>query len=198
MNELLNEYYKKKKQYLNAKGKQCVNCKRNVGTKFVTEYYKTKRILRMQCGDSEAPCDLDKEIVVMNKEKPLNYERQLREKIINTEKNILKIKNERLYDLIDESEMETGLEKLNEQMRKLQKELQGYTNEVVEVGDKNEGVDEMARLIKRNKEIENKKERLTDMVTNIQSYKEEFHKKQETTIMVTTSKKEPWKYAVKI
>jgi hypothetical protein len=54
------------------------------------------------------------------------------------------------------------------------------------------------RLIKRNKEIENKKERLTDMVTNIQSYKEEFHKKQETTIMVTTSKKEPWKYAVKI
>ena len=35
-------------------------------------------------------------------------------------------------------------------------------------------------------------------ILNIKSYKEEFHKKRDTTIMVTTSKKEPWKFAVKI
>ena len=50
---------------MNKKTNRCINCNRGVGTNFKVEYFKDKRVLKIECGSIDDPCDLKKEVIVV-------------------------------------------------------------------------------------------------------------------------------------
>ena len=118
-NDALNTYYKLKTAYENAynsdKNKiikmkglswkekrvefaklkpKCVNCKRPVGSLFLTSSQKGERSLIAKCGDKINPCPLN---IVIN----LGYIINLDKELVNDEKSISDVKREIIFDKND-------------------------------------------------------------------------------------------------
>lgn len=101
-----NKNWKLKQSLFNKSKPKCVNCKRNVGTIFLNSYNKENknRILIAKCGDQNAPCELNIELV-------LNPVSLLDEKVradkkemsLNQDK-IIRTKNDLLFGYLPEEE----------------------------------------------------------------------------------------------
>ena len=139
-----------KKNYMNKKTNRCINCNRAVGTEFKVEYFSDKRILKIDCGDKDNPCDLKKEVLVLKTFNRDDYIRELEVKKKEIEDEIMKLKNKLLYELISETQYNKLFEEINNEYKIIVKEI--------EAGSANVDKEDMKRLSIKNKlseEIEN-------------------------------------------
>ncbi len=150
MNDEIDEFYMLKKNYMNKKTNRCINCNRAVGTEFKVEYFSDKRILKIDCGDKDNPCDLKKEVLVLKTFNRDDYIRELEVKKKEIEDEIMKLKNKLLYELISETQYNKLFEEINNEYKIIVKEI--------EAGSANLDKEDMKRLSIKNKlseEIEN-------------------------------------------
>ena len=124
MNEEIDEFYMLKKNYMNKKTNRCINCNRSVGTNFKVEYFRDKRVLKIECGSVDEPCDLKKEITIMKNFNRNDYMNDLNKKKKELEDNILKLKNKLLYELISDKDYNDKYDKLNKEYMIIVKEIE--------------------------------------------------------------------------
>ena len=150
MNEEIDEFYMLKKNYMNKKTNRCINCNRSVGTNFKVEYFRDKRLLKIECGSVDEPCDLKKEITVIKNFNRKDYINAVNKKKEELENTILKLKNKLLYELISDKEYNDKYDELNKEYMMIVKEI--------DVLQSNMDKENMEKDIIRNKlkdEIEN-------------------------------------------
>jgi hypothetical protein len=104
----------KKQEFKDIKVK-CVNCKRNVGTRFTTN----DRHLRAICGDINNPCKLNIDIKLGTSELFSSLERQLSHDLNIAKMRIIKIKLKLLFDLVTEEQMEEAFIEIKKSYKSL-------------------------------------------------------------------------------
>ena len=124
MNEEIDEFYMLKKNYMNKKTGRCINCNRSVGTNFKVEYFRDKRVLKIECGSIDDPCDLKKEVIVVKNFNRKDYMNELDRKKKELEDNILKLKNKLLSELISDKEYNVEYEKISGEYNVIVKEIE--------------------------------------------------------------------------
>lgn len=98
-----------RKRYLKTKPK-CINCGRNVGTLFSTEFRTMlteddfRRTLVAKCGDKESPCELDIQISMPFMTLFEDTIEPTRESINNYKKRIIRIKNDVMFGYMSEED----------------------------------------------------------------------------------------------
>jgi hypothetical protein len=101
--------------------RQCINCKRNVGTIFG----KKDGILFAKCGDVDNPCNLDIQINTGMYDNISNLLTIISDDMERAKKYIIDIKLKFLYNLISEEELEQTFNVLKENYKSLKS---GYDN----------------------------------------------------------------------
>lgn len=168
MNEEIDEFYMLKKNYMNKKNNRCINCNRSVGTDFKVEFYSDKRILKIECGDKDNPCDLKKEVSVSKKFNRDDYIRELNMKKKELEDEILKLKNKLLYELITENQYNNLYEKINNDYKMIVKELEKSNANIDKEDMKREVIkNKLSEEIENNLEIENEDDRMFNVINKI-------------------------------
>jgi len=104
----------KKQEFKDIKVK-CINCKRNVGTRFTTN----DRHLRAICGDVDNPCKLNIDIKLGTSELFSSLERQISHDLNIAKIRIIKIKLKLLFDLVTEEQMEEAFIEIKESYKSL-------------------------------------------------------------------------------
>lgn len=95
-----------KKSLLKGTKPKCVNCKRNVGTIFSNSYNleNKSRVLIAKCGDTEAPCELNIELL-LNPVYLLDEQVRLDKKELSLNQDkIIRTKNDLLFGYLPEEE----------------------------------------------------------------------------------------------
>ena len=173
MNEEIDEFYMLKKNYMNKKTNRCINCNRSVGTNFKVEYFKDKRVLKIECGSIDDPCDLKKEVIVVKKFNRNDYINDLNNKKKELEDTISKLKNKLLYELISEKEYNDKYDELSKEYTIVAKEI--------EVLQSNTDKENMEKDIIRNKlkeeieqvlEIESEDDKIYNIITKVKPISE--------------------------
>jgi predicted ribosome quality control (RQC) complex YloA/Tae2 family protein len=173
MNEAIDEFYMLKKNYMNKKTNRCINCNRSVGTNFKVEYFKDKRVLKIECGSIDDPCDLKKEVIVVKKFNRNDYINDLNNKKKELEDTISKLKNKLLYELISEKEYNDKYDELSKEYTIVAKEI--------EVLQSNTDKENMEKDIIRNKlkeeieqvlEIESEDDKIYNIITKVKPISE--------------------------
>lgn len=164
MNEEIDEFYMLKKNYMKKKTNRCINCNRSVGTNFKVEYFRDKRVLKIECGSVDEPCDLKKEITIMKKFNRNDYMNDLNKKKKELEDNILKLKNKLLYELISDKEYNATYDELNKEYMIIVKEI-----EVLQSNMDKENIEKDIIIYNLKDEIENVLgiENVNDKIYNI-------------------------------
>lgn len=101
-----NRNWSLKKSLLKGTKPKCVNCKRNVGTIFSNTYNleNKSRVLIAKCGDVEAPCDLNIELL-LNPVYLLDEQLRLDKKELSSNQDkIIRTKNDLLFGYLPEEE----------------------------------------------------------------------------------------------
>ena len=180
MNEAIDEFYMLKKNYMNKKTNRCINCNRNVGTNFKIEYFIDKRVLKIECGSIDEPCDLKKEVIVVKNFNRKDYMNELNIKKKELEDNILKLKNKLLYELISEKEYNEEYEKINGEYSVIVKEIEmrqsGIDKENIE---KDMIPNKLKEEIDNVLEIENEDDKIYNIISKVKPISELYQSKLE-------------------
>ena len=173
MNEEIDEFYMLKKNYMNKKANRCINCNKSVGTNFTVEYFKDKRVLKIECGSIDDPCDLKKEVIVVKKFNRKDYMNELDMKKKELEDSILKLKNKLLYELISEKEYNVEYEKINSEYSVIVKEIEmrqsGIDKENIE---KDMIPNKLREEIENVLEIENEDDKIYNIISKVKPISE--------------------------
>ena len=168
MNEEIDEFYMLKKNYMNKKTNRCINCNRAVGTHFKVEYFSDKRILKIDCGDKDNPCDLKKEVVVLKTFNRDDYIRELEVKKKEIEDEIMKLKNKLLYELISETQYNKLFEEINNEYKKIVKEIETASANVDKEDMKRLSIkNKLSEEIENNLEIEDEYDKMYNIINKI-------------------------------
>ena len=193
MDEFLNEFYKLRSEYKNNKSKKCINCNRSVGTQFVIEYFEKKRVMKIICGDENKPCELNKEVTIMNEVDSRIYLSKIKKERIEIENRIFELKNKMVYGLIEEENFNKEFDELKKNINKIENEIKMYVDKLEkEELDREHSKRMMKGLQDKNREIEDLELRLNDMIKNIYPVKETVYKDLE--LLSESSKIKPWSY----
>lgn len=163
--EILDHYYKQKDAYgkeihnyvqsivkdplLSRKEKQnkykqfkpkCINCKRPVGTIFLTKYDKetTSRILSAMCGDRTNPCKLKMVINTGNVQLFPEVIKEQEEDIKNSKNDIIIYKNRLIFKYITEEDAVKVFEKIKASITDTTLTLSYYLEEYLNIVDSKE------------------------------------------------------------
>ena len=168
MNDEIDEFYMLKKNYMNKKTNRCINCNRAVGTDFKVEYFSDKRILKIDCGDKDNPCDLKKEVVVLKTFNRDDYIRELDVKKKEIEDEIMKLKNKLLYELISETQYNKLFEEINNEYKIIVKEIERASANVDKEDMKRLSIkNKLSEEIENNLEIEDEYDKMYNIINKI-------------------------------
>ena len=141
--KLFSDYYRFKEQYINSvknshrkireknipeqeKLRQikdlkpkCVNCKRNVGSRF----NENGRIIKAVCGDPVEPCDLNIELYIGKKENVNEIINELENTIDEIKEQIIKLKLDLVYNYKSEEQISNEFSEFKKRYINLQKLL---------------------------------------------------------------------------
>ena len=180
MNEEIDEFYMLKKNYMKKKINRCINCNRNVGTNFKVEYFRDKRVLKIECGSIDDPCDLKKEVIVVKNFNRKDYINELDIKKKELEDIILKLKNKLLYELISDKEYNVEYEKIIGEYGVIVKELEmrqsGIDKENME---KDMLPNKLKEEIENVLEIENEDDKIYNIISKVRPISELYQRKME-------------------
>ena len=180
MNDEIDEFYMLKKNYMNKKTNRCINCNRSVGTNFKVEYFKDKRVLKIECGSIDDPCDLKKEVIVVKNFNRKDYMNELDIKKKKLEDIILKLKNKLLYELISEKEYNVEYEKITSEYSIIVKEIEmrqsGIDKENME---KDMIPNKLREEIENILEIENEDDKIYNIISKVKPISELYQSKLE-------------------
>jgi hypothetical protein len=180
MNEEIDEFYMLKKNYMNKKTNRCINCNRSVGTNFKVEYFIDKRILKIECGSIDEPCDLKKEVIVLKNFNRKDYMNELNIKKKELEDNILKLKNKLLYELISDKKYNEEYEKITSEYSVIVKEIEmrqsGIDKENIE---KDMISNKLKEEIENVLEIENEEDKIYNIISKVKPISELYKSKLE-------------------
>ena len=180
MNEEIDEFYMLKKNYMNKKTNRCINCNRSVGTNFKVEYFKDKRVLKIECGSIDDPCDLKKEVIVVKNFNRKDYMNELNIKKKELEDSILKLKNKLLYELITDKEYNAEYEKITSEYTVIVKEIEmrqsGIDKENME---KDMISNKLREEIENILEIENEDDKIYNIISKVKPISELYQSKLE-------------------
>lgn len=193
MDDFLNEFYKLRGEYKNNKSKRCINCNRTVGTQFVIEYFEKKRVMKIVCGDEKSPCELNKEVTIMNEINSKSYLSKIKDERIKIENEMLELKNRMLYGLVEEDNFNKEFEELKKKINTVENEIKLYKEKVEKAeSEREQNKTIMKELHDKNREIKDLELRLNDMIKNIYPMKDKVCKELE--LLSETSKINPWIY----
>lgn len=168
MNDEIDEFYMLKKNYMNKKTNRCINCNRAVGTEFKVEYFSDKRILKIDCGDKDNPCDLKKEVLVLKTFNRDDYIRELEVKKKEIEDEIMKLKNKLLYELISETQYNKLFEEINNEYKIIVKEIEAASANVDKEDMKRLSIkNKLSEEIENNLEIEDEYDKMYNIMNKI-------------------------------
>ena len=180
MNDEIDEFYMLKKNYMNKKTNRCINCNRSVGTNFKVEYFKDKRVLKIECGSIDDPCDLKKEVIVVKNFNRKDYMNELDIKKKKLEDIILKLKKKLLYELISEKEYNVEYEKITSEYSIIVKEIEmrqsGIDKENME---KDMIPNKLREEIENILEIENEDDKIYNIISKVKPISELYQSKLE-------------------
>lgn len=148
------EYDKEKKSLINNNGlswkekranfkqlkPKCVNCKRAVGTKFLTEYNNSteSRMLLAVCGDKVNPCNLNINLNAGNFENLQSIVKNEEIRVKQIKDEIIKIKNSLLFGYITTDDMIKNFNVQKENMNNSMTILENYLLEYLDITDNKE------------------------------------------------------------
>ena len=180
MNEEIDEFYMLKKNYMNKKTNRCINCNRNVGTNFKVEYFKDKRVLKIECGSIDDPCDLKKEVIVVKNFNRKDYMNELDIKKKELEDSILKLKNKLLYELISEKEYNVEYEKINSEYSVIVKEIEMRQRGIDKENMEKEMIpNKLREEIENVLDIENEDDKIYNIISKVKPISELYQSKLE-------------------
>ena len=167
MNNQLNEFYRLKKMYSKNRTK-CVHCNRSVGTNFTAEYWEKKRVLQVRCGDSDNPCDLNKEVTIhknMNSPERLS---KLQSEKRDLETNIIKLKNRLLHELVSQRLFDSEFESLTKQHVTVSNQIQQIVSFLHNLEQEKANEDALfSQRLFTNRLIDDRPTRIHDMISNV-------------------------------
>jgi hypothetical protein len=115
---------------------KCINCKRNVGTNFRTEFVedktdennvdKTSRILKATCGDDSEPCTLDIQIMVPYTvlfDKAMTYNKEI---IKGLQNSIIKEKNNAIFGYSQKNDALKNYQLTNQALSSVIKDYENF------------------------------------------------------------------------
>jgi len=157
MDDKINYFFMERKKYRTSNKKKCINCSRNVGTKFSIELWESKRIYKIQCGDENDPCDLNKIVEVKKYIDKYDELLILKENLNELSKEISIIKNKLIFEIISEEvykEFFTELEdkykttlidikNLEKKMFDIDQQEKTKNNEYIKLTDENRKISEL-------------------------------------------------------
>lgn len=180
MNEEIDEFYMLKKNYMNKKTNRCINCNRSVGTNFKVEYFKDKRVLKIECGSIDDPCDLKKEVIVVKNFNRKDYMNELDIKKKELEDSILKLKNKLLYELISEKEYNVEYEKINSEYSVIVKEIEIRQRGIDKESMEKEMIpNKLREEIENVLDIENEDDKIYNIISKVKPISELYQSKLE-------------------
>ena len=180
MNEEIDEFYMLKKNYMNKKTNRCINCNRSVGTNFKVEYFKDKRVLKIECGSIDDPCDLKKEVIVVKNFNRKDYMNELDIKKKELEDSILKLKNKLLYELISEKEYNVEYEKINSEYSVIVKEIELRQRGIDKESMEKEMIpNKLREEIENVLDIENEDDKIYNIISKVKPISELYQSKLE-------------------
>lgn len=167
VNDKLMNFFRQRKQYSKSKKTFCINCLRDVGTEFTTEFWHSKRVFRIKCGDKEEPCDLNTEIII--KKDLNNYEtlQGLKDDLRTTSIDIFKLKNMLTFEVINKTLYDNEFEKLENKYNLILKKINVVDNAITKR-------DERYNILKQElqKHIDNN-QKIDDVDLKIRNYFDE-------------------------
>lgn len=165
----------KKKMFQNLPKPQCINCKQNVGTIFERKYYEEYNdksdviVFTAKCGDILNPCDLNIEIHRSARESYTSMIDEIKEKINNTQLDIILLKNKTLF-LNNKNKNDEYLNLFEELSRKIKEEYSILTKLIEEnifINDNPDENDKLNNLIASFNQIDilNFKKKINEYIT---------------------------------
>lgn len=180
----LNEFYRLKNQFYKSKEpRKCINCNRVVGTIFKAEYYEDKRILKISCGDTVKPCDLNKEVTVQKDKLSFSNLRELINQKNEEEREILKLKSKLLYNVINDTVFNKEFDIRKNTYKTL---IHNIQNAQAHIEKRHQSsvilIDQINTLIDDNSRIEDSKSRIQHMIEMLFPLVEQLHKTLEVVV----------------
>lgn len=174
MNDNLKNFYSQLQKYKEKSKKICINCKRNVGTKFATESWESKRVFKIQCGDTENPCDLNETFTVKQEKYTHNNLMILKKTLSDTHIEILQVKNKLLHDIISEEVYKESFNKLEEKYKATMIDISNTQKNILlhDNVHRNKS-NELKNMINENKKIEQTHLRINHYLKKIHELKNE-------------------------
>jgi hypothetical protein len=167
IDDKLNEYYRFKKRYIKNKQK-CINCNRNVGSKFITENWDNKRVYKIKCGDNDKPCDLNKEIIIIKDNDTKENLHLLKNTKDDLELKILKLKNEKLFFLDNDDQIDEKIKKLTNLYNNVTKKYSTIFDKLTSKSNTyKEALVELMDVVNQNSEIEDTTDRITHLLKTV-------------------------------
>ncbi len=177
MNDNLNNFYKELQKYKNDTKKRCINCKRDVGTKFSTESWESKRVFKIQCGDTENPCDLNETFSIKQNKNNYGELVELKRTLDNTHIEILQLKSKLVHEIISEEVYTESFKKLEEKYKTLMMEYGSIQKNMLSENQHYRNMSNELKLkIDENKKIDERHIRINHYLENIHELKNEVAK----------------------
>ena len=174
MDDNLNEFYKDLQKYKSKNKNNCLNCKRNVGTKFSTESWESKRIFKIQCGDSVNPCDLNKTFTIKQNKSTYDHVLVLKENLQKIHIQILQLKNKLVHEIISEETYKESFKNLEDKYKTTMIDINATQKNILLQDHQYRNMhNELKNMINENKKISETHMRINHYLDKIHELKSE-------------------------
>lgn len=174
MNDNLNNFFTQLQKYKDKSKKLCINCKRNVGTQFSKESWDSKRVYKIQCGDSENPCDLNETFTIKQDKYDSEKLMSLKQNLSETHVQILQIKNKLIHEIISEEIYKESFKKLEDKYKSIMMDISTMQKGISLLDNEYRNKsNELKNMIDENKKIEQTHLRINHYLKNIHNLKDD-------------------------
>ena len=174
MDDNLNDFYKKLQKYRSKNKKNCLNCNRDVGTKFSRETWESKRIFKIQCGDSVNPCDLNDTFTIKQNKDTYDNILVLKEKLQEIHIEIFQLKNKLVHEIISEELYNESFKKLEDKYKATMIDINNTQKNILLQDQQYRNMyNELKNMINENKKIAETHMRINHYLDKIHELKTE-------------------------
>ena len=174
MDDNLNDFYKKLQKYRSKNKKNCLNCNRDVGTKFSRETWESKRIFKIQCGDSVNPCDLNDTFTIKQNKDTYDNILVLKEKLQEIHIEIFQLKNKLVHEIISEELYNESFKKLEDKYKATMIDINNTQKNILLQDQQYRNMyNELKNMINENKKITETHMRINHYLDKIHELKTE-------------------------